>query len=463
MSESDFTPYGYQIIERLGQNIYGGRVTYKAINVNDRQPVVIKQFQFANDSNWEDYKAIEQEINILQKLDFPGIQRYLGHFDSGNGICLVQEYKNAQPLSIQSSFNFDEIKHIAISILEILVYLQNRNLPVIHRDIKPENILVDEQLNIYLVDFGFSKMGEGSVALSSVVAGTFGFMPPEQLHNLQLTKASDLYSLGATLICLITKTKSTQIGKLIDLSNNRLQFQHRMSGFSVEFVQWLEQMVQLDPNRRFPNANEALKVLQSLHITRSPEVKLSQCELKFGATRLIEKLTRTIVIENSVPETILEGHLQVAADSKDPPHTPGTHAWIAISPKNFKTNRVQCQIKVDTSKLKANSVYKRWILLHTNAALDPFKIQVQVHTASIPKETSTSSTIPKFPYVSLLLLLIPAFVTTVAFLKVNTVFGNLLGDIFDALSRDGAVGLFGGLLFGLLFGLLGGLIGTGVG
>jgi hypothetical protein len=235
---------------------------------------------------------------------------------------------------------------------------------------------------------------------------------------------------------------------LIDLSNNRLQFQHRMSGFSVEFIQWLEQMVQLDPNRRFPNADEALKVLHSLYITRSPAVKLSQCVLEFRATRLIEKLTRTLVIENSVPETILEGHLQVASNSKDPPHTPDTHAWIAIAPKNFKTNQVQCQIKVDTSKLKANSVYKRWILLHTNAALDPFKIQVQVHTASIPKETSTSSTIPELPYLSLLLLLIPAFVTTVVLWKVNAVFGNLLGEIFDAVSKDYFMSLVGGLLFG---------------
>jgi serine/threonine protein kinase len=230
---SDFTAYGYQILEQLGRNTYGGRITYKAINLNDRQPVVIKQFQFARDSNWEDYKAIEQEINTLKTLNHPGIPRYLAHFDPGDGICLVQEYKDARSLSLQVNYDPDRIQVIAISLLEILVYLQNLIPPVIHRDLKPENILVDDRFNVYLVDFGFSRMGEGSVALSSVTAGTFGFMPPEQLHNLQLSKASDLYSLGAIIICLITRTKSTEIGKLMNLSNGRLQFHDRTSGFKL--------------------------------------------------------------------------------------------------------------------------------------------------------------------------------------------------------------------------------------
>jgi len=65
-----------------------------------------------------------------------------------------------------------------------------------HRDIKPENVLVDrqEELKVYLVDFGFAHIGSGEVAASSVVKGTLGFMPPEQMFNRQLTEASDLYS-----------------------------------------------------------------------------------------------------------------------------------------------------------------------------------------------------------------------------------------------------------------------------
>ncbi|NJM88621.1 MAG: serine/threonine protein kinase [Hydrococcus sp. RU_2_2] len=471
---SDFTSYGYEIIERLGHNTYGGRIAYKAVNLNNHQPVVLKQFQFIKDSTWEDYKIIEQEIKTLQKLEHSGIPRYLNHFDSGDGICLVQEYKDALPLSLQRSWTRDRIKDIAIKLLEILVYLQNRIPPVIHRDIKPENILIDEQFNIYLVDFGFSRIGEGSVNLSSFAAGTFGFMPPEQLHNLSLTKASDLYGLGATLICLITGTKSTEIGNLIDLSSNCLQFEHRVSEFSVEFIRWLKQMVRPDPKQRFSNAQEALKALESISITRSPEVKLSQSVLEFKATRLVEKITQTITIENPIPETILEGSLQVAANSKDPPHTPNTHGWISITPKKFKSNKIKCKITVNTCQLKADSFYQRWILLHTNAALNPYKIKLKVQTASVPTTKTFISnhgnsrhfiSVPidvlTLPYNSFLLSLIAPLVTIVGAWTINTFDGDLLGEI----SNDENLGaIFFTVFFGISTGtplgvLLGWLLG----
>ncbi|BAY24540.1 serine/threonine protein kinase [Calothrix sp. NIES-2100] len=451
---SDFTAHGYEIIEQLGQNIYGGRITYKAVKINDRQLVAIKQFQFLKNSTWEDYKIIQQEIETLQRLENSGIPRYLTHFDSEDGICLVQEYKDAQPLSLQRSFTSEQIKDIARKILEILVYLQNLNPPVIHRDIKPENILIDEKSNIYLVDFGFSKIGEGSVNLSSFAAGTFGFMPPEQLHNLPLTKASDLYGLGATLICLIVGIKSIEIGNLIDLSSNSFQFEHRMSEFSVEFIRWLKQMVKPDPKQRFPNAEEALKALVSISsLVRSPEVKLSQSVLEFIANRLGEKLTQIITIENSIPETILEGHLQVAPHHQDPPHTPDSHDWITITHQHFKKNQVQCKIIVNTSKLKADSLYQRRLLLQTNARQKPYQIDLKVYTAPAPIK------IKPLPYGTFLLTLITAFVTLVGLWKLNGSFGNLLAVIIPAVAKD-----ILGLLFLPICGIIGGfLIGGGLG
>lgn len=470
---TDFTSYGYKIIEQLGHNTYGGRMTYKAVSLNNRQPVVIKQFQFIKDSTWEDYKIIEQEIKTLQKLEHSGIPRYLNHFDSDEGICLVQEYKDAQPLSLQRNFTGDRVKDIAIKILEILVYLQNQVTPIIHRDLKPENILINEQDNIYLVDFGFSRIGEGSVNLSSFAAGTFGFMPPEQLHNLSLTKASDLYGLGVTLICLLTATKSAEIGSFINLSSNCLQFEHRMPEFSVDFIRWLQQMVQPDPQQRFPNAQAALKALQPIFITRSPEVKLSQSVLEFRATQPIQKQSQTISIKNSIPETILEGNLQVAANSKDPPHTPDSHAWIAITPRHFKNNQVQCKITVNTSRLRGNSVYQRWILLHTNAELSPYRIKVKVQTASLPNNQTFVSNrgedrsfifLPlnafRLPYTSLFISLIIPFIATLVLWVINSFFDNLLSQIFNGIAKD----IFPYLFFGLfVFPLFGGFIGFGLG
>jgi serine/threonine protein kinase len=380
----DFSTLGYQVIRELGHNYVGGRITYLATNLRTQQSVVVKQFHFAQfSSNWSGFKAYEREIQVLQGLNHPGIPRYLDSFETPDGFCMVQEYKNAQSLAMPRSFEPDEIKQIAASILEILVYLQNRIPSVIHRDIKPENILVDEQLNVYLVDFGFARIGGGEVAMSSVALGTLGFMPPEQLYNRQLSEATDLYSLGMTLICLLTGTKSTAIDTLID-EDNQINFKPLVSKLSFRFIDWLEKLVQPNPKNRYANAAAAWEALKPIYVIRIPEVQLSQFSLEFKATILGERLTQTIRINNSIPDTVLEGRWEVAPHPSDPPHTPETHAWIKVAPAQFASNRAECRITVDTSQLRADKTYERQILLHTNSTTETYSIAVQVQTAAIP-------------------------------------------------------------------------------
>lgn len=226
----------YKVVRELGRNQEGGRITYLATDtsLDPPQQVVIKEFRFAaSGANWSGFKAYEREIAILQQLEHPRIPRYLDSFETKMGFCLVQEYKNALSLAVRRSFTPEDIKKIAVSVLEILVYLQKRIPPVIHRDIKPENIVVDKQLNAYLVDFGFARIRSGELALSSVAAGTPGFMPPEEQFGRSLTEASDLYSLGATLICLLTGTRSLDVGNLID-DNYRFDFKGKVPQLSSD-------------------------------------------------------------------------------------------------------------------------------------------------------------------------------------------------------------------------------------
>ncbi|HEY9668448.1 MAG TPA: protein kinase, partial [Coleofasciculaceae cyanobacterium] len=90
----DFSKLGYQVIQELGHNHFGGRITYLATHTSTQQPVVIKQFQFAKvSSNWSGFKAYEREIQVLQGLNHPGIPRYLDSFETPDGFCMVQEYK----------------------------------------------------------------------------------------------------------------------------------------------------------------------------------------------------------------------------------------------------------------------------------------------------------------------------------------------------------------------------------
>jgi serine/threonine protein kinase len=278
---TDWEQHGYRIEEELGKNSVGGRVTYLATKIETSELVVIKQFQFATvSSSWSDYDAYQSEVAVLRSLQHPGIPAYLDSLETDTGFCLIQEYKQAVPLSQPYRWTLEEIKEVAIAVLEVLVYLQQQQPIVIHRDLKPENILIDrsEVMKIYVVDFGFARLGGGEVAVSSVVKGTLGFMPPEQMFNRQLTKASDLYSLGATLICLLTGTKSQNVGQLIDHDSNCFSFRSRLCRLNPPFLDWLERMVSSNPKNRFADAQMALTAFRPipLHVKNQVNSKNSK-------------------------------------------------------------------------------------------------------------------------------------------------------------------------------------------
>lgn len=96
---------------------------------------------------------------------------------------------------------------------------------------------------MYLIDFGFARLGGSDLAASSVIKGTLGFMPPEQLFNRELSAASDLYSLGLTLLCLLPHIPSLEVGMLVSPSG-RVEFAQRLLELSPEFAAWLTQIPQ---------------------------------------------------------------------------------------------------------------------------------------------------------------------------------------------------------------------------
>jgi serine/threonine protein kinase len=263
----DFTDSQYRIQSELGRNREGGRISYLAQRLeNEDELVVIKQFRFVQtDANWQGFKAYEREIQFLRELNHPRIPRYLDSFETADGFCMVQEYKAATTLTDRRTFKPIEIKKIALSVLEILVDLQQHIPPIFHRDIKPENILVDDRYQAYLIDFGLARIDREEVAVSSMVAGTPGFMAPEELFNRPLTKASDLYSLGATMICLVTNTRSTDINNLLD-ENYQLEFEHLVTGVNPLFIHWLQRMIAPNPRDRFVDAKTARQQLESIDI-----------------------------------------------------------------------------------------------------------------------------------------------------------------------------------------------------
>jgi serine/threonine protein kinase len=379
----DFSEHGYQIVEELGRNREGGRITWRAIQLETNKIVVLKQFCFATiGSSWSGFKACDREIEVLQRLNHPGIPKYLGSFQTINGFCLIQEYKDAPSLAIERSYTPEEIKAIASGVLEILVYLQSLIPPVIHRDLKPENILLDSRSKIYLIDFGFASLGMGETSVSSIFQGTPGFIPPEQI--IKPTKASDLYALGVTLICLLTGKRSTSITELITSDNPyQLEFKALLPRLNLRFVNWLEKMVQPSLQERFSDAQEALEELLPIDIARSPQVKINRSQLNLASKTTGEKLTNILSIANEDRETLLAGSLSIISEPNN-----NVRDYISLSQQSFTSNQTDLQITVDTKKLLAGTTYHSQLLVKTNADPETYIIPITIQTADI----STNST-----------------------------------------------------------------------
>jgi serine/threonine protein kinase len=116
---------------------------------------------------------------------------------------------------------FARIK-IAFGAAKGLEYLHDKaNPPVIYRDLKPSNILLDEDFNPKLSDFGLAKLGPlgDKIQISSRVMCTYGYCAPEYTKTGHLTMKSDVYSFGVVLLELITGRRAIDTTKPIEEQN----------------------------------------------------------------------------------------------------------------------------------------------------------------------------------------------------------------------------------------------------
>ncbi|KHN02408.1 Receptor-like protein kinase [Glycine soja] len=139
----------------------------------------------------------------------------VGYCNEGTNKGLIYEYMNNGNLqehitgkrSKTKFFTWEDRLRIAVDAASGLEYLQNGcKPPIIHRDVKSTNILLNEHFQAKLSDFGLSKIipTDGSTHVSTVIAGTPGYLDPEYYITNRLTEKSDVYSFGVVLLEIIT-------------------------------------------------------------------------------------------------------------------------------------------------------------------------------------------------------------------------------------------------------------------
>jgi serine/threonine protein kinase len=203
----------YQIIEQLGE---GGMATvYKAYDTRLERDVAVKLLrtdQFIPAQLDMVLQRFEREAKSLAKLKHANIVNILDFGEHEGKPYLVMEYlpggtlkqKLGQTIPWQTAF------HTLLPIARGLAYAHQHNL--IHRDVKPGNILIDENEEPILTDFGIAKLLEGTeghtLTGTGIGIGTPEYMAPEQgIGASNIDARVDIYSLGIVLYEMITGRK----------------------------------------------------------------------------------------------------------------------------------------------------------------------------------------------------------------------------------------------------------------
>lgn len=256
----------YRAIQPIGQGGFGR--TFLAVDEDkpSKPRCVIKQFYPQAQGTDTVQKAAElftQEAVQLDELgQHPQIPELLAYFTQDDRQYLVQEfidgYNLGQELAQKGAFNETQIRQLLTDLLNILLFCHARQ--VIHRDIKPENIILrGSDKKLVLVDFGASKaVNSKAVNQTGTSIGSPEYVAPEQMRGRAIF-ASDIYSLGATCIRLLTERSPFDS---YDINHDTWNWpQYVKTPVSNQLSRILNKMLETIPMRRYQTADEVLQDL----------------------------------------------------------------------------------------------------------------------------------------------------------------------------------------------------------
>ncbi|BBN19891.1 hypothetical protein MPTK1_8g14620 [Marchantia polymorpha subsp. ruderalis] len=199
----------FSIDNLIGNGGFGA--TYKA-ELRPGFLVAVKRLAIGR---FQGVQQFDTEIRTLGRIRHPNLVTLIGYHASQDEMFLIYNYfpqGNLETLihSERGDMDWHTRHSIALRIAEALAYLHDECVPrVLHRDIKPSNILLDDNLNAHLSDFGLARLlGTSETHATTDVAGTFGYVAPEYAMTCRVTDKADVYSYGVVLLELLSNKRA---------------------------------------------------------------------------------------------------------------------------------------------------------------------------------------------------------------------------------------------------------------
>uniref|UniRef100_A0A1J3JWY5 non-specific serine/threonine protein kinase n=2 Tax=Noccaea caerulescens TaxID=107243 RepID=A0A1J3JWY5_NOCCA len=237
---------------------------YKGV-LRDGTTVAVKKAIMSSDKQ-KNSNEFRTELDLLSRLNHAHLLSLLGYCEEGGERLLVYEFMahgslhnhlHGKNKALKEQLDWVKRVTIAVQAARGIEYLHGYACPpVIHRDIKSSNILIDEEHNARVADFGLSLLGpvDSGSPLAELPAGTLGYLDPEYYRLHYLTTKSDVYSFGVLLLEILSGRKA------IDM--------HYEEG---NIVEWAVPLIKggdittiLDPVLKQPTEIEALRRIVSV-------------------------------------------------------------------------------------------------------------------------------------------------------------------------------------------------------
>jgi beta-lactam-binding protein with PASTA domain/tRNA A-37 threonylcarbamoyl transferase component Bud32 len=194
----------YRILHKIGSGGMADVYCAEDSHLGRRIAMKLLHRRFAQDTEF--VERFRREASSAAGLQHPNV---VGVYDRGefeDTYYIAMEYCEGRSLKdvIRAEAPLDVRRAIAITkqILVAARFAHRRN--VIHRDLKPHNVIVDDEDNVKVTDFGIARAGASDITQAGAIMGTAQYLSPEQAQGRPVTEASDVYSIGVVLFELLT-------------------------------------------------------------------------------------------------------------------------------------------------------------------------------------------------------------------------------------------------------------------
>ncbi len=267
----------YEIKKVIG--IGGMAVVYKAHDMSAKCDVAIKILKEEYLSNEEFCRRFKNESQAIALLNHKNIVKIYDMNNSGNLQYIVMEYIDGitlkQYIEQQGALTSKEAVHFTTQILGALQHAHEKG--IVHRDIKPQNIMLKQNGEIKVMDFGIARFARSETrTMTDKAIGSVHYIAPEQAKGSKTDARADIYSVGVMLYEMLTGQLPFEAENAVSVAVMQLQVDPKMPrSLNPDIPEGLEQItiqaMQKDPRNRYQSASDMLLDIEDFK--RNPSIR----------------------------------------------------------------------------------------------------------------------------------------------------------------------------------------------